>query len=116
MRTAKGLTTVPRAVVTVFDSLLFLSLLLIGCETGGYSDGEPEFEVRDSAGIQIALNGSVGALGKDTLRTEEVLRIGEVEGEEPLLFYRIADIGMDGGGTLFVGNSQTGTVWRFALH
>lgn len=91
-----------------------LCFALFGCGTGVPGNGGAHFEVRDSSGIEIVLNGSTGGLFEDTLRLEEDLRIGVIDGEDHYQFFQIRDIAMDRAGMLFVGNGMTGTVRLFS--
>lgn len=94
--------------------LLFGTVLsLPGCDARGPRQDASWFEVQDSGGVVLVRNGAIGSLGKEPLGLEEELRIGVVEGEEHLQFFQVHDLAMDGNGTLFVGNSMTGTVRVF---
>jgi hypothetical protein len=88
-------------------------VLLPGCGPENPRAEDSGFQVRDSAGVDVVTNPSVGALGADTLTLEEELRIGVVEGEDHYQFYQVDDLAMDEAGTLFVGNTMTGTVRVF---
>ena len=101
-------------------SLLSLCLIwtlggsLLGCSSGGNTNAGVEFEVLDSAGVQIVSNRGTGEGGGERLGLEEDLRLGSLEGDrEELLFFNILDILLDERGRIYVGNDQTGTVRLF---
>lgn len=69
-------------------------------------------EVRDSAGISIVENKVAPDLPR--LNAEETRRIGLIEGDEPYLLFKVYSLAVSPLDTVFVGNSQTGTVRVFA--
>lgn len=93
--------------------LLISVLLLAAC--GGTTDrATVEYSVTDSAGVELIRNGAVGAHGDSLLMLQESLRLGTVDGPEPLRFYRIGPIVVDDTGTLYVANNGSGEVRVFS--
>jgi hypothetical protein len=88
------------------------ALLVSACEAGPGDAASDRFEVVDSAGVALVLNGQVGPWGPDPLPVREALRIGVVEGEDPFQFAQISDV-LAADGRIFVGNGLTGTVRVF---
>lgn len=84
--------------------------ILAACTAGDTGNGAAT--VRDSAGVSI-VHSSGGLWSGPPPLVTEVVRIGAVEGADHLQFHRILTIDVDAGGTIFVGNDQTGTVRVF---
>lgn len=85
-----------------------------GCgELPGVGGGAVQFEVTDSAGVELVRNGPHGPLGSDPVPAREVLRIGVVEGEDSYQFSRILDVEVAADGRILVANGQTATVRVF---
>ena len=67
------------------------SCLLLSCDTPAGQVDRSEVTVTDSAGVQLVLNS-----GPDwPLELREVLRVGTLDGDPNLQFYRITDIQVD---------------------
>lgn len=106
-----------KAVRTVALQLLPTCVMLgwaVGCADAPSSTSGDSFEVVDSAGVEIVLNGGGEGPGVGSLDVVEDLRLGTIEGERAeLLFHNIRDILLDSDGRIYVGNDQTGTVRVF---
>jgi hypothetical protein len=87
-------------------------MILAGC--GNTSRTQSTYYlVTDSAGVEIVQNGSNGYLGDGFLQLHPELRIGEIDGPEPLRFHRVAAVTVGSDGTLHIANNGSVEVRRF---
>jgi hypothetical protein len=95
-------------------SVLLLALavtLTIACDAPA-DDDAAGFTVRDSAGIAL-VHSAAPAANAPRLALREELRIGVVEGEEHLQFFRVFDVAMAADGRLYVANAGSNEVRVF---
>jgi len=92
-------------------ALFALFAAIAGCDAAGRASSDAT--VRDSAGVEFVENPSVGVGGGSPAAVEEVVRIGVVEGDDRLQFFRILSLDVAPDGTIAVGNDQTGSVRVF---
>ncbi len=85
---------------------------LPGCSPKTEENHVISFQVRDSAGVLIAENHADPEFPR--LEALETRRIGVVDGDDPYLFSQIYAVAVSPCDTVFVGNSQTGTVRAFS--
>ena len=85
--------------------IVLLTLTVLAC-SGPDADLPSTVAVRDSAGVQLVHNGSA-AIDTLSVRVEEVLRIGELEGREELQFHFIRGVAVDAHGRVFVADDGT---------
>lgn len=91
-------------------AILMLATVLARCSPDVQSS--PEMTSRDSAGIHIVEN-HLGT-GLPALHAFEIRRIGLVEGDDPYLFSQVGSVVVSQSDTLFVGDSQSGTIRVFS--
>ncbi len=103
MRTAGPQLRVARA----FPRLPSLAAALIGLTACARPDATPpEFTTTDSAGVTIVRNGATGALPQHVLDSPRVsLRIGTVEGEPELQFFRLWSMAVDAEDNIYAADA-----------
>lgn len=91
------------------SSTLAALLFALACSTS--DQVEVPFEVRDSAGVRLALNG--GASDSATVVTEPELRIGQAMGEAAYEFHQLGPIAVAPDGTIFAANGGSTSIRVF---
>ncbi|MGD2135914.1 MAG: 6-bladed beta-propeller, partial [Gemmatimonadales bacterium] len=98
-----------------FVALLVVPAFVGAC--GGSEAATPTTTVRDSAGVTIVENRGDGTVWADrhpwVVPDEPVLRIGEMEGEEPYQLFRVSDVLRLPDGRVVVANGGSGELRFF---
>lgn len=76
------------------------------CEADPGDAASDRFEIVDSAGVALVLNGDVGPWGPNPLSVRETLRIGVVEGEDPYQLARVMDVAVAGDGRIYLSRGR----------